>query len=103
MLCAPLHWQYAELPSSASNTVLCFVLVRKMSLKQIEKKNKKNSNISLIIFQFSFKNYCEEIRLDVFLCIYHTDYSPRLRSVKIYDQVIHGVIRAGVNKVFTRR
>ena len=34
MLCAPLDWQYAELPSSASDAVLCSVLVRK--------KNKNN-------------------------------------------------------------
>ena len=27
MLCAPLDWQYAELPSSASDAVLCSVLV----------------------------------------------------------------------------
>ena len=30
MLCAPLDWQYAELPSSASDAVLCSVIVRKM-------------------------------------------------------------------------
>ena len=30
MLCAPLDWQYAELPSPASDAVLCTVLVRKM-------------------------------------------------------------------------
>ena len=30
MLCAPLDWQYAELPSSASDAVLCSVLVRNM-------------------------------------------------------------------------
>ena len=30
MLCAPLDWQYPELPSSASDAVLCSVLVRKM-------------------------------------------------------------------------
>ena len=30
MLCAPLDWQYAELPSSANDAVLCSVLVRKM-------------------------------------------------------------------------
>ena len=30
MLCAPLGWQYAELPSSASGAVMCYVLVRKM-------------------------------------------------------------------------
>ena len=30
MLCAPLDWQYVELPSSASDAVLCPVLVRKM-------------------------------------------------------------------------
>ena len=40
MLCAPLDWQYAELLSSASDAVLCSVLVRKDvgHLKQIEKK-----------------------------------------------------------------
>ena len=47
MLCAPLDWQYAELPSSASDAVLCSVLVRKMWVisNQIyiyKKKNKKN-------------------------------------------------------------
>ena len=36
MLCAPLDWQYAELPSSASDAVLYSVLVRK-----IEKTKKK--------------------------------------------------------------
>ena len=42
MLCAPLDWQYAELPSSASDAVLCSVLVRKMGTsKQIEKKSKE--------------------------------------------------------------
>ena len=35
MLCAPLAWQYAELPSSASDAVLCSVLVRGTS-NQIE-------------------------------------------------------------------
>ena len=39
MLCAPLDWQYAELPSSASDAVLCSVLVR--TSKQIEKEKKK--------------------------------------------------------------
>ena len=34
MLCAPLDWQYAELPSSASDAVLCSVLVRKMWVKK---------------------------------------------------------------------
>ena len=34
MLCAPLDWQYAELPSSASDAVLC-------SNKIEEKKEKK--------------------------------------------------------------
>ena len=36
MLCAPLDWQYAELPSSASDAVCG-------SSKQIEKKNKKKT------------------------------------------------------------
>ena len=48
MLCAPLDWQYADLPSSASDAVMCSVLVRKMwdISNQIEKttKNKKNTN-----------------------------------------------------------
>ena len=38
MLCAPLDWQYTELPSSASEAVLCSVLVRKMGQKR-EKKS----------------------------------------------------------------
>ena len=42
MLCAPLDWQYAELPSSASDAVLCSVLVRKMwDILKIEKKLQK--------------------------------------------------------------
>ena len=44
MLCAPLDWQYAEFPSSASDAVLCSVLVRKIrcgTSKQIGKKQKK--------------------------------------------------------------
>ena len=40
MLCAPLDWQYAELPSSASDAVLCSVLARKMWDNEIEKKKK---------------------------------------------------------------
>ena len=38
MLCAPLDWQYAELPSSASDAVLCSVLVRKKINKKIKHK-----------------------------------------------------------------
>ena len=30
MLCAPLEWQYAQLSSSASIAVMCFLIVRKM-------------------------------------------------------------------------
>ena len=38
MLCSPLDWQYAELPSSASDAVLCTVLVCKMwSSNQMKK------------------------------------------------------------------
>ena len=32
MLCVPLDWQYAELPSSTSDAGLCTVLVCKISL-----------------------------------------------------------------------
>ena len=42
MLCASLDWQYSELPSSASDAVLCSVLIRKTS-KQIEKEKEKNA------------------------------------------------------------
>ena len=41
MLCAPLDWQYAELPSSASDAVLCSVLVRKKKEKRRKKKKKE--------------------------------------------------------------
>ena len=44
LLCAPLDWQYAQLPSSASDAVLCFV--RCGSSNQIEKKMKKISEYS---------------------------------------------------------
>ena len=46
MLCAPLDWQYAELPSSASDAVMCTVLVcyvRCGSSNQ-KKKEKKRSH-----------------------------------------------------------
>ena len=36
MLCAPLDWQYAELPSSASDAVLCFAGFR-ATLENLEK------------------------------------------------------------------
>ena len=39
MLCAPLDWQYAELLSSASDAVLCSVLVRKMWVNRKRKNN----------------------------------------------------------------
>ena len=41
MLCAPLDWQYAELPSSANDAVLCSVLVGCGTSKQIKKNKKK--------------------------------------------------------------
>ena len=43
MLCAPLDWQYAELPSSAIDAVLCSVLVVKCgtSINQIEEEKKR--------------------------------------------------------------
>ena len=41
MLCAPLDWKYAEFPSSASDAVLCSVLVRRMWETNREKKRKK--------------------------------------------------------------
>ena len=46
MLCAPLDWQYAEFPSSASDAVFCTVLVCKMwdilpNKKNLKKNNKK--------------------------------------------------------------
>ena len=44
MLCAPLDWQYAELPSAASDAVLCSVLVRKMWDTETNKRKKKNKN-----------------------------------------------------------
>ena len=49
MLCAPLDWQYAEFPSSASDVVLCSVLVRKMShtSNQIGKKRKEKKKIMI--------------------------------------------------------
>ena len=37
MLCEPLEWQYAELPSSASDAVLCSVLVRVGHLNKKER------------------------------------------------------------------
>ena len=45
VVCVSLDWQYAELPSSASDAVLCSVFFRKMlgHLKQIEKKKKKKN------------------------------------------------------------
>ena len=51
-MCAPLDWQYAELPSSASDAVLCSVLVRK---KQIEEKKK----LKKLIIPFDIFHLCE--------------------------------------------
>ena len=59
MLCALLDWQYAELPSSASDAVLCSVLVRKMGTsKQIEgkKRRKKISKSSSTNLQAAKKS-----------------------------------------------
>ena len=38
MFCAPLDWQYAELPSSASDAVLCSVLAQ---IEEEQKRKKK--------------------------------------------------------------
>ena len=50
MLCAPLDWQYTELPSSASDAVLCSVLVRKMwvSSNQIERRKKQKQKFMIL-------------------------------------------------------
>ena len=48
MLCVPLDWQYAELPSSASDAVLCS-FVRCGTSKQIEKKKKKKKLLKYFI------------------------------------------------------
>ena len=43
MLCAPLDWQHAELPSSASDAVLCTVLVYvRCGSSNHNNNNKKN-------------------------------------------------------------
>ena len=47
MLCAPLDWQYAELPSSASDAVLCFVLVRKIGTSKTNRKKKEKKKTLL--------------------------------------------------------
>ena len=52
MLCAPLDWQYAEFPSSASDAVLCSVLVS----NQIEKEKKKKKKSIPILHQAHVKN-----------------------------------------------
>ena len=41
MLCAPLDWQYAELPSSASDAVLCWFVRCGTSIQIEEKKEEK--------------------------------------------------------------
>ena len=50
MLCAPLDWQYAELPLSASmqSCVLCS-FVRCGTSNQIEKNKQKKNNLSFAI------------------------------------------------------
>ena len=56
MLCAPLDWQYAEFPSSASHAVLCSVLVR--TSNQIEKEKKtKSSSSTRKDYPILFNNY----------------------------------------------
>ena len=47
MLCALLDWQYAELPSSASDCVL-YSFVRCGSSKQIERKKKEKKKEQLL-------------------------------------------------------
>ena len=44
MLCAPLYWQYEELPSSASDAVLCTALVCKMWVIKPNNKQKETLN-----------------------------------------------------------
>ena len=43
MLCAPLDWQYAELPSSASDAVLCLCSFVRCGTSKTNRK-KKNEN-----------------------------------------------------------
>ena len=45
MLCAPIDWQYAELPSSASDAVSCCVLVGKMWDISTNRRKKKKEKI----------------------------------------------------------
>ena len=51
MLCSPLDWRYAEFPSSASDAVLSYVLVRKMwdIQKQIEKIKKIKTIAEILV------------------------------------------------------
>ena len=51
MLCAPLDWQYAELPSSASDAVLCS-FVRCGTSNQIEQEADSSKK-----FETSSENY----------------------------------------------
>ena len=52
MLCAPLDWQYAELPSSVSDAVLCSVLVRKMWVHLTKYKRKKKGKKRNLLKKF---------------------------------------------------
>ena len=49
MLCAPLDWQYAELPSSASDIQSCVLcsFIRCGTSNQIERKKRKKKNYVL--------------------------------------------------------
>ena len=58
MLCAPLDWQYVELPSSASDAVLCYVLVATSNQIEGKKTHKKNKiSFFLILFLTIILNY----------------------------------------------
>ena len=78
MLCAPLDWQYAELASSASDEVLCSVLVRKMWDIYPNRKEKKKKKKKVVYYLYVLLFYCTN-------CSYGNNHPVCKKSQFVYN------------------
>ena len=101
MLCAPLDWQYAELPSSASDAVLCSVLVRKMWVIYQNKKNKKIKK-SLLIYDVFAGQITEKMKALVEENQYGVVYVPKNMTDEFQpiDLTVNGPAKAFLKEIF---
>ena len=101
MLCAPLDWQYAELPSSASDAVLCSVLVRKMWVIYQNKKNKKIKK-SLLIYDAFAGQITEKMKALVEENQYGVVYVPKNMTDEFQriDLTVNGPAKAFLKEIF---